>query len=107
MRSELKEPYMHLEIAREQRGSEVPLTGKTSADLAAKLRGLCQPAVLRVVDMGNGAVQGSVSSLEDLPRRWLGCASAKGRSPGGSGEGVCGARVEAPNKKSPGPPPGL
>lgn len=52
----------------------MPLIEKTPVEMAAKLRGLCRSAVLHVVNVGNGAVLGVVSSLEELPRRWPGCA---------------------------------
>ncbi|HOJ22258.1 MAG TPA: hypothetical protein PLU39_09065 [Armatimonadota bacterium] len=78
VRSDLRDPHLHLEVACGQRGQEKPLAGRTPRELLTQLRELFLPAPARVVDVVTGDVLGEVFSLDEIPRAFPGCAVVPG-----------------------------
>jgi murein DD-endopeptidase MepM/ murein hydrolase activator NlpD len=78
VRSDLRDPHLHLEVARGSRGQEKPLVGRVPRELLAQLHELFAPAPARVVDVVTGEVLGEVFSLGEIPRAFPGCAMVPG-----------------------------
>lgn len=78
VRTGLKEPHLHFEIARGQHPSEQPLCARTPREFAEQLRGVVSPPVARVVDADTNDVLGLIESHRDLSSAFPGYAPAAG-----------------------------
>lgn len=78
VRSDLRDPHLHLEVGRGRRGQEKPLVGRTPADLLSQLRPLFALAPVRVVDVETGDVLGEAFAINDIARAFPGCAVVPG-----------------------------
>lgn len=67
VRDDLADPHLHLEVAFGRRGQEVPLVGRTPAELAARLRTILSPPPARVVDVETRDVLGQITELREIP----------------------------------------
>ncbi|MBI3948026.1 MAG: hypothetical protein HY321_19070 [Armatimonadetes bacterium] len=78
VRGDLADPHLHLEVAFGRRGSEVPLTGRTPDELAARLRAILSPPLARVIDIRTCDVLGQVADPRDVPLHFPGYALVPG-----------------------------
>lgn len=96
VRGDLRDPHVHLEIARGQRGHEQPLAGSTPVALYSQLAALVAPAAVRVIDWRTGDVLGEAAGGQEFEKRFPGWALV----PGGDHQADQGKLYVAPGRST-------